>query len=91
MDNVNTNNSQLSTFWLVDGSYLRLKNAEIGYSLPKRWTQKIKMDKVRIYLTGNNLLLFSPFKLWDPDQNVSGGAAAYPITRTINAGINVAF
>lgn len=89
--NVNTNNSQLSTFWLVDGSYLRLKNAEIGYSLPKRWTQRIKMDKVRIYLTGNNLLLFSPFKLWDPDQNVSGGAAAYPITRTINAGINVAF
>lgn len=91
INGVNTNNSQLSTFWIVNGRYLRLKNAEIGYSIPKRWSQKIKLEKVRFYLSGNNLLLFSPFKLWDPDQNVSGGAAAYPITRTVNAGINIAF
>ena len=87
----NTNNSQLSTFWLVDGRYLRLKNAEIGYSLPKRLVQKAKLQNCRFFITGNNLLLFSPFKLWDPDQNVSGGAAAYPITMTVNAGLNLSF
>jgi hypothetical protein len=61
------------------------------YSLPKRLVQKAKLQNCRFFITGNNLLLFSPFKLWDPDQNVSGGAAAYPITMTVNAGLNLSF
>ena len=87
----NLNNSQLSTFWLVNGRYLRLKNAELGYTLPKRISRAAHLTTCRFYLSGNNLLLFSPFKLWDPDQNVSGGAAAYPITRTVNLGVNLTF
>lgn len=87
----NINNSQLSTFWLVNGRYLRLKNAEIGYSLPKRIIHSARLSACRFYISGNNLLIFNPFKLWDPDQNVSGGAAAYPITRTINLGVNISF
>lgn len=86
-----TNNNQTSTFWLRDGKYLRLKNAEFGYSLPTKVTRKMKLSNLRFYLSGDNLLCFSPFKLWDPDQNVNDGATQYPTNRTISLGVNVSF
>ena len=85
----NPNNNQTSTYWMVNGRYLRLKNAEIGYTLPKRIMSKAHIDKLRIYVSGVNLLTFSPFKLWDPDLQT--GAAAYPNNRVYNIGATLVF
>ena len=85
----NTNNNQTSTYWMVNGRYLRLKNAEIGYTLPKRILSKAHIDRLRIYVSGVNLLTFSPFKLWDPDLQT--GAAGYPNNRVYNLGVTLVF
>ncbi len=74
---------------MVDGRYIRLKNAEIGYTLPKRIMSKAHIDRLRIYLSGMNLLTFSPFKLWDPDLQT--GAANYPNNRVYNIGVTLVF
>ena len=84
------NNKQPSTFWQKDMSFLRLKNAEIGYTFPKKWTNKIKMKTLRVYVSGVNLLTFSQFKLWDPEVTASNGNA-YPTTRNVSIGLNVNF
>lgn len=86
----NDNNFQASTFWLRDMSYLRLKNAEIGYTLPKRLVKKLGLATVRIYSQGVNLLTFSKFKLWDPELDTSDGKR-YPQMRSANIGLNVNF
>jgi TonB-linked SusC/RagA family outer membrane protein len=83
------NNSQQSSFWMVDGSYVRLKNAEIGYTLPRSWVSAAGMDGLRIYLSGMNLLTFSKFKLWDPDLQT--GAANYPNNKVYNIGATISF
>ena len=83
------NNNQLSTFWMADGRYLRLKNLELGYTLPKRIANKIAMQSLRVYLSGVNLFTFSPFKLWDPDLQT--GATNYPNNRIINLGLTIGF
>lgn len=85
----NDNNNQTSTFWMVNGRYMRLKNLEIGYTLPKRIASKLAMQNLRVYLSGVNLLTFSPFKLWDPDMQT--GATNYPNNRIINIGLTVGF
>lgn len=51
---------------MQDGSFMRLKSLELGYTLPEKWTRKAHISNVRIYLNGTNLLTFSKFKLWDP-------------------------
>ncbi len=84
------NNQVNSTYWQRDCSFLRLKNAEIGYTFPKKWFEKIHVSNVRIYVSGNNLLTFSKFKLWDPETETSNGEK-YPQMRTIAAGLNVNF
>lgn len=76
--NVNNNNSQISTFWNKDGSFLRLKNIEFGY------TYKF----ARIYISGQNLLTFSEFKYWDPELG-SGSGLKYPTQRSASIGIQV--
>ncbi|MGM9738205.1 MAG: SusC/RagA family TonB-linked outer membrane protein [Candidatus Cryptobacteroides sp.] len=86
----NTNNEQASTFWQRDGSFLRLKNAMIGYTLPRACANKIRFDSIRFYLSGVNLLTFSKFKMYDPELG-SGQGAGYPPTRVINFGINFNF
>lgn len=84
------NNQQASTFWQRDCSFIRLKNAEIGYTFPKKWFAKAGITNVRIYATGNNLLTFSKFKLWDPElESVNG--EKYPQMRNIAVGLNVNF
>lgn len=83
------NNIQPSTWWLRDGSYLRLKSLEIGYTLPYKWTSKIKMQDLRIYLSGMNLFTLSHFKIWDTEMGNNG--LAYPIQRVFNIGINLNF
>ena len=81
------NNRQSSTWWLRDGSFLRLKSLEIGYSLPARLAKALNVKKARLYFNGLNLLTWSPFKLWDPEQG--GNAFAYPVQKVFNVGLNV--
>ena len=83
------NNEQQSTWWLRDGSFLRLKSAELGYSLPARWVKKAYMQNARFYVNGLNLLTFSKFKLWDPEM--AGQGFSYPIQRVLNLGLNINF
>ncbi len=85
----NYNNIQRSTWWMRDGSFLRLKQLELGYTLPQRLTQKVHIDNLRFYFQGNNLLCWSKFKLWDPE--LAGEGLNYPIQRTFNIGLNVTF
>lgn len=84
----NSNNNRPSTFWMRNGSYLRLKNLEIGYTLPKSLTIKAHVQSMRIYLMGTNLLTFSDFDLWDPELGSSNGQQ-YPLSRTFTIGMTI--
>jgi TonB-linked SusC/RagA family outer membrane protein len=75
----NQNNTQNSSWWLRNGSYLRLKNAEIGFQYNKQ---------ARLYLNGVNLFTMSKFKLWDPEQG-GGNGLGYPPQRTLNIGAQI--
>jgi TonB-linked SusC/RagA family outer membrane protein len=84
----NNNNYQSSTFWLRDGKYLRLKTIEVGYSLPKRFVNKLRINNVRVYFLGNNLLVWDSLKLWDPElANYDG--KKYPISKNFTLGLIV--
>jgi TonB-linked SusC/RagA family outer membrane protein len=87
-----------SSFWIQNTAYLKLRNIQVGYSLPVTRLQNLKISKLRIYLSGENLLTFSPFKIMDPESIVSGdpffgfgGSAAYPTTKRYLAGLSVTF
>ncbi|PWK77112.1 TonB-linked SusC/RagA family outer membrane protein [Mucilaginibacter oryzae] len=82
-----TNNRQSSTWWLRDGSFLRLKSVEFGYSLSKQLIKRLGVRGARIYFNGLNLITWSPFKLWDPEQG--GNAFAYPVQKVYNLGLSV--
>jgi TonB-linked SusC/RagA family outer membrane protein len=83
------NNNQRSTWFMRDGSFLRLKTLELGYTLPDKWIRKLGMTSFRLYYSGVNLLCFSRFKLWDPEM--AGNGLGYPIQRVHNIGINLSF
>jgi hypothetical protein len=88
-DTPRPNNEQASTWWLRDGSYLRLKSVEIGYTLPEKLTKKVFVQQFRIYASGMNLLSFNRFKLWDVEMGGSG--LNYPIQRIFNLGLSLNF
>jgi len=81
----NGNNSQFSTFFLKSGDYLRVKNAEIGYTLPDAWAKKAKFSSIRVFVNGENLFTVAGYGGYDPEV----GPSAYPIERVINAGVSV--
>ena len=91
--NESTNNTQVSDFWTRDASYISLQNVELGWTLPAKWTARMRMSAFRVYLQGQNLLRFSKFDLWDPNLTGSGGATvfSYPTTRVISFGISASF
>jgi TonB-linked SusC/RagA family outer membrane protein len=86
---VNTNNSQRSTWFMRDGSFLRLKTVELGYTLPKKLQKSISTSAFRIYVSANNLLNFSKFDLWDVEMG--GNGLGYPLQRVYNIGLKVDF
>ena len=86
---LNNNNTPTSTWWMRDGSFLRVKQVELGYSLPEKWTKPAHIQNLRFYVSGTNLLCWSNFDMWDPEQGTS--ALNYPLQRTINIGLNVTF
>jgi TonB-linked SusC/RagA family outer membrane protein len=83
------NNSQQSTWFMHDASFLRLKSAEIGYTLPEKMVQKLFMTNLRVYVSATNLASWSGFKLWDPEM--AGNGLGYPLQRVVNIGLNVSF
>ncbi|SFL45551.1 TonB-linked outer membrane protein, SusC/RagA family [Porphyromonadaceae bacterium KH3CP3RA] len=83
------NNNKTSTWLMRDGTFLRLKSVELGYTLPDHLASKAHMSNLRIYISGTNLLTFSKFKLWDPEMG--GNGLGYPVQRVANVGIQLGF
>ena len=84
-----SNNAQTSTWFMRDGAFLRLKQVELGYTMPSRMLNRLKMENFRIYLSGTNLLCWSKFALWDVEMG--GNGLGYPIQKLYNIGIQVTF
>lgn len=92
--NMNNTNLQTSDYWVRNASFLRLKNVQIGYTLPKVWTKKVGLENVRIYVSGQNLCSFNSFyKGWDPENEIGTGDAPsyYPINSIYSFGFNLNF
>ena len=95
----NDNNSRISTRFVEDGSYLRVKSATLSYDLPKFLLSKVKMGNARLYVTGENLFTVTGYKGFDPEVNYAGGSntvqgidfGTYPQTRNLIFGLNVSF
>lgn len=83
------NNLKGSTWFLRNGSFLRLKSVEFGYSLPSKIISRAKITNLRFYFSGTNLLTFSKFKLWDPEMG--GNGLGYPIQKVYNFGLQLSF
>jgi TonB-linked SusC/RagA family outer membrane protein len=86
---VMANNVQRSTWHLYDNHFLRLKSVEVGYALPDRLLRKVRLQQLRLYVSGTNLALFSNFKLWDVELGSNG--FNYPLQRVVNAGLQMTF
>ena len=83
------NNQQLSTYWLRNGAFLRLKNAEIGYTIPEKVVKAVGLESVRVFVNGLNLLCFDKIKIVDPE--VDSGTGNYPQQRAFNIGFQINF
>jgi TonB-linked SusC/RagA family outer membrane protein len=80
-----------STYFLQDGSYLRLKNLVFGYTIPAKVTQKIGVSRLRFYFSGDNLLTITKYRGLDPERNSSGNFLVYPQNKIYSFGVNVTF
>lgn len=88
-DNYGNHNQRANSFFLMNGAFLRLKNVELSYTLPSRWTKLVGMSDCRLYVNGNNLITWDHLNdLSDPESN---GSNRYPIMKTLNFGVNVKF
>ncbi|MBC3786143.1 SusC/RagA family TonB-linked outer membrane protein [Spirosoma utsteinense] len=94
------NGAQPSSRFILDGSFVRLRNATLAYNLPKTLINRVKLNTVRVFVTGLNLLTFTKYAGWDPEVNaddvVTNIAQGYdfytaPQARTITGGINIGF
>lgn len=85
-----TNNYSNSDKWLQNGRYMRLKQAEVGYTFPSVMTQKWGIGTLRFYANGLNLFTVAPFDWWDPEPRRSAGTY-YPIQKVVNFGVQVKF
>lgn len=85
--NLNSNNNQTSTWFMRDGSFLRLKQVEFGYKIPQKFQNKLRTSAFRVYVNASNLFNFSKFDLWDVEMG--GNGLGYPIQRVFNIGLNI--
>ena len=83
-------NYQASDLWLRDASYLRLKNLEIGYTLPTAWMKKMNVNQLRIYISGYNLLTFDSLDVLDPEMTNTLNPS-YPLIKVVNLGLKLSF
>ncbi|MEI6555322.1 MAG: TonB-dependent receptor [Paludibacter sp.] len=87
-----TNNMQVSSRFIEDGSYLRVKNVQLGYTIPKSITEKVSINRLRVYISGNNLLTFTKYTGYDPEVGNRGvDYGNYPQSRTLLVGANINF
>ncbi|NII29819.1 TonB-dependent receptor [Pseudoflavitalea sp. X16] len=87
-------NYQISNWSLQNGAYVRLKNIVLGYTLPQELSRKAKIERLRVYVAGNDLWELTKVQdKWDPEQTagISGGAQRYPFYRLLTFGVNVTF
>lgn len=88
ISNSGTPNTVPSDFWVLNASFLRFKNVQLGYTLPEKWLNPLRVKRTRIYASAENLLTFSNYRQgWDPEIN--SGGTYYPILKTITFGINL--
>lgn len=83
------NNVQHSTWFMRNGSFLRLKSLEFGYTLPREITSSAKISNLRLYVSGTNLFIISKFKMWDAEMG--GNGLGYPIQKVYNIGLQLSF
>jgi TonB-linked SusC/RagA family outer membrane protein len=84
------NQTPISSFWMLNGSYIRLKNAQLGYRFPAAFSKKARISNMRIYLSGENIVTIDHYrKGWDPEVNT--GSGFYPILSNYTIGLNVTF
>lgn len=88
-----SNNYQVSSFFVEDGSYMRLKVAQIGYTLPTSLTKKAFIQKARIFVQGENLFTITDYSGYDPEVGTRDGfdGGTYPQSRTFTIGANIVF
>ena len=77
-----------SSFWIRNGAYMRLKNLNIGYTLPARWFERVGLSDVQLYVNGTNLFVISEFKEHDPEQATLD---SYPLMKTFTGGLSINF
>jgi len=95
---------RVSTRWIFDGSYLRVKNIMLGYNMPKSVLDKLSISKLRLYVSAQNILTFTNYRGFDPEVNYGGGGsgaqsnqnqgldyASYPNAKSYTVGLNIAF
>lgn len=81
-----------NSYWLRDASYLRLKNLQLSYTLPQRWSQALRTKNIRIFVNAENLWTISNFKIADPERTMKGGNLyEYPSVKSFTGGINLTF
>lgn len=87
------NNSRINSFYLYDGSFVRLKNIQIGYTLPRHILRTLTFSNLRVFASVENALTFTKYKGFDPEVGESGGIdkGNYPQPRIVTFGLNVAF
>lgn len=84
-------NTRASDFYLMDASYLRLKNISLGYTFPASLTRKIEIDRLRVFFSGDNLLTITDYMGLDPERSGDGTFVTYPQNKIFSFGLNVEF
>ncbi len=88
-DSYGNHNQRANSFFLKNGSFFRLKNIELSYSLPEKWIKHVGMSQCRVFFNANNLVTWDHLNgLTDPESN---GSNRYPICKTMNVGLNIQF
>lgn len=88
----NADNFQASDFWLRSGAYLRLKDVQLSYAIPKRWLSLAKISRISVYVNAENWVTFCKYKDFDPESLLNSNTLyTYPMLKTISGGINVNF
>jgi len=85
-----TNNAAKSDFWIQNGAYIRLKNIQLGYTIPNSLTRKVGIQRLRVFLSGQNLLTLSKMVGgWDPETTSTSGGRIYPVSTVTSIGLNL--
>lgn len=85
-----TNNAAKSDFWIQNGAYIRLKNIQLGYTIPSTLTKKVGVSRLRVYLSGENILTLSKMVGgWDPETTSTTGGRIYPVATVTSIGLNL--